>query len=258
MVSKKVLPGLLLVLATGWAQGTPGGGFRLLGVQPGRPGKVVANAPYSADVSTVFTRTLPDGNHIQRVTSEHLYRDSEGRTRRETMLDALSAASGGSTAPQLAFIDDPVNRVSYVHNMTNRTATKTAWPPEVQPAPFGGNAGSVARAPQKAQAAANTVKQSLGTQMVAGVMAEGTRTTRTIPTGQIGNAQPIQIVTERWYSPELQIVVAEKRIDPRSGETDYTVSNLSRAEPPSTLFSIPADVQVTENKPRLRKRSPQR
>ena len=82
--------------------------------------------------------------------------------------------------------------------------------------------------------------------MISGVPADGTRTTVTIPAGQIGNAQPIQIISETWYSPDLQITVLSKRSDPRSGERVFQLNSLSRAEPPSTLFVVPADFKVTE------------
>jgi hypothetical protein len=61
------------------------------------------------------------------------------------------------------------------------------------------------------------------------VVAEGTRTTMTIPAGAIGNEQPIQVVTERRYSPELRTVVLSKRSDPLSGKTTTRLANLSRA-----------------------------
>src|SRR5262245_37496153 len=47
--------------------------------------------------------------------------------------------------------------------------------------------------------------ESLGTQTIEGVTAEGTRATLTIPAGEIGNTLPIEVVDETWYSPELQI-----------------------------------------------------
>jgi len=53
--------------------------------------------------------------------------------------------------------------------------------------------------------------------MIEGVRADGTRTTITIPAGAMGNEQPILIVSERWYSPELQTVVMTKRNDPAYG-----------------------------------------
>ena len=74
-----------------------------------------------------------------------------------------------------------------------------------------------------------------------GVAVEGTRTTLTIPAGQIGNEQPINIVSERWFSPDLKVLVMSRQSDPRFGETTYRLTNLTRAEPSPQLFEIPAD-----------------
>jgi hypothetical protein len=90
--------------------------------------------------------------------------------------------------------------------------------------------------------------ESLGTQTIEGVTAEGARTTLTIPAGEIGNTLPIEIVDETWYSPELQITVMTRHRDPRSGETTYRLTNLSRSEPDRSLFEIPADYTVAEGK----------
>ena len=65
----------------------------------------------------------------------------------------------------------------------------------------------------------NVETESLGKQNIGGVEAEGTKTTVTIPAGAIGNERPIEIVSERWYSPELQIVVMTRHIDPRLVKT---------------------------------------
>src|SRR5579872_7151274 len=46
-------------------------------------GGLVKNAPYSAQAVTETTQRLVDGNRIARKTTASLYRDSEGRTRRE-------------------------------------------------------------------------------------------------------------------------------------------------------------------------------
>ena len=64
----------------------------------------------------------------------------------------------------------------------------------------------------------NLKTESLGTRSFDGVMAEGRRTTMTIPAGRMGNDLPIQIVTETWYSSELQATLYQKRTDPRNGE----------------------------------------
>jgi hypothetical protein len=224
----------------------PGPGVRLLGAQAGRPGQVVKGAPYSADVATEITQSLADGNKIRQTSSERVYRDSEGRTRREPSLATLGSAAPGGSAPQVAFIDDPVAGVSYALDLPNRTVTRSAWrqPPSGNPPP----APDRPRRQTQGGNNPNIKTESLGRQIVAGVPADGDRTTLTIPAGQIGNALAIQIVTERWYSPDLQTVVLRKRSDPRAGETVFQLTNIIRAEPPSTLFVAPADFQVLQGR----------
>ena len=90
--------------------------------------------------------------------------------------------------------------------------------------------------------------ESLGTQVIEGVNAEGTRSTITIPAGTEGNDQPFDIVSERWYSPDLQMVVMSSHSDPRVGESVYRVTNINRAEPAHSLFEVPSDFTVTEEK----------
>ncbi|HKG47886.1 MAG TPA: hypothetical protein VKB02_14215, partial [Pyrinomonadaceae bacterium] len=93
---------------------------------------------------------------------------------------------------------------------------------------------------------ANEVKENLGKQSIEGVEAEGTRTTVTIPAGEIGNERAIEIVSERWYSPELQLVVMTRHSDPRFGETTYKLTNINRAEPAKSMFEVPSDYTIKE------------
>jgi len=235
------------------------GGARFLGAEAGMPGRVVKNAPYSADIVTETTQTLADGNHIRQSSTAKVYRDTEGRTRREQSLNALRSLAPSSNLPQVVFINDPVAGFNYALNPQNRTATKSAW---ARPG-RGGQAqsssqpmarlrqqsanGSPAIAGRWGHGAAGTLTPlSLGRQTIEGVPADGTRTTMTIAAGQWGNEQPIQIVTERWYSPDLQMVVLSKRTDPRMGETVTRLANISRVEPPSSLFEPPADYKVLD------------
>jgi hypothetical protein len=207
----------------------------------------VKGAPYSADVTNQTTRTLADGNTIHQSSSGRVYRDSEGRTRQEPSPQTLGAAASGGGMPPLAFIYDPVASVSYVLNLTSHTATRTVWPQASAP-PGGRTINRLLRlAPE------DTMKrESLGTQVMAGLVADVTRTTQTIPAGQVGNSQAIAVVSERWYSPDLQLVLYSKRTDPQVGDTVYQLTNISRSEPPAALFAVPADFQVSDAKPRLR------
>ena len=85
---------------------------------------VVKNAPYSAEAVTETTQTLADGNQIYREMTAVLYRDSEGRTRREQTLTGYIpwASSPPGQAFQVIVINDPVAGVSYTLNPATRTA----------------------------------------------------------------------------------------------------------------------------------------
>jgi hypothetical protein len=205
--------------------------------------KLVTGAPFSAQAVTEINQTLSDGNQIHRTLTASLYRDSQGRTRREGGLGEMGLwAIGQGKAPQMVLITDPVAGVNYVLNSTAHTAMKMPLPPMHDKPPFSektplGPEGDDNASPQT---------ESLGSQMIAGVQAEGTRVTRTIPAGTIGNQQPINIVTERWYSPALQMVVMSKRTDPMMGQTTFQLTNINQAEPPAALFQVPADFTVQD------------
>lgn len=86
--------------------------------------------------------------------------------------------------------------------------------------------------------------ESLGRQTIEGVNADGSRETNTLAVGAIGNDRPIQTVTERWYSQDLQTTVKEAHSDPRTGQETFTLTNISRTEPPADLFQVPPGYQM--------------
>src|SRR5207247_4936732 len=108
--------------------GGPEMGARFIGAEAGMPGRVVKNAPYSADVVTESTQTLPDGNRIRQSTAAKVYRDSEGRTRREQSVN-LNGLTPNANMPQVVFIHDPVAGVNLALNAKDRTATKATRSP---------------------------------------------------------------------------------------------------------------------------------
>ena len=89
-------------------------------------------------------------------------------------------------------------------------------------------------------------QESLGKQTIEGVEAERRRTPHTLPAGAVGNERPIEVVYERWVSPELQIVIMARHSHPRVGETVYRLTNLSRSEPDASLFRVPGDYNIHE------------
>ncbi|HYL73993.1 MAG TPA: hypothetical protein VEU96_07285 [Bryobacteraceae bacterium] len=88
--------------------------------------------------------------------------------------------------------------------------------------------------------------EDLGVRVIEGVNAKGRRETRTIAVGEIGNDRPIQIVSETWYSDDLQTVVYSKHSDPRVGDSEYRLTNISRAEPARSMFEVPAGYTLKE------------
>ena len=246
-------------------------------------GKIVKGAPYSGEAVTETIQTLSDGNRIVNKFTNSVYRDSEGRTRREQSLKGLGVLGSGDEPLQTIFIHDPVAGVTYSLDSKSRVAHKSSpFRFQLSRTPGGGIATTqgqtfefkmaphgasveAARVPPPAvdhfmmrteagvggtyafrtsKADANAVKEQLGKQMIEGVEAEGTRTTVTIPAGEIGNERPIEIVSERWYSPELQLVVMTRHSDPRFGETTYKLTNINRTEPAKTLFEVPSDYTI--------------
>jgi hypothetical protein len=211
-------------------------GFSLLSSEMRFDSKVVKGAAYSAQAITESTQILGDGTRITRKTASAIYRDSEGRSRREVTLDSIGPFSSSGEAQQLIFINDPVAGAHYVLYPQNHTARKMTMPANEAP-------------PRPEQAASTESKtESLGKKTIEGVEAEGTRSTITLPAGQIGNDRPILIVSERWYSQALQAVVLSKHNDPRVGENVYRLTNINRAEPAKSLFELPSDYQIEENR----------
>ncbi|MGZ5198146.1 MAG: hypothetical protein ACXWC4_00080 [Telluria sp.] len=94
--------------------------------------------------------------------------------------------------------------------------------------------------------AGKATTKDLGTRDIAGVKAQGKLRSYEIPAGEIGNAKPIVVSDESWWSPDLQITVYSKHSDPRSGDNIYRVDNLKRDEPAAALFTVPSDYTVKD------------
>ena len=229
------------------AQNPPpsGGRFgraRFEGMMPFSGGKVVTGAPYSAQAVTEHTQTLPDGNTIHTTFTATVYRDSQGRTRREQEIGAIGpwAAQGGPH--KVITISDPVAGFTETLNPDTQVARQM---------PFRAHAGAWRSAETGRQKPENpNVKtESLGTQVIGGITAQGTRIMRTIPAGKVGNQAPIVITIERWYSPELQTDVMRKEVNPLFGETTFQLTNIVRAEPEPSLFQVPSNYTVKSGRP---------
>lgn len=240
----------------------------------GIEGKTVTGAPYSADETTQTVQTLADGNRIVSTSKSKVYRDQQGRRRVEQTMSNIGSLTGADSQT-VVMIDDPTTSIHYTLHPDTRTAEKvetnvnnaanleTAAKMKLQmetldlkmrSAAKGTITAGVLSSSSKLAAEASTrQEEDLGPQNLEGVLVQGKRTTTTIPAGAIGNDRAIQIVDERWYSPELQMNIMTKHNDPRMGETVFTVTGVSRANPDPTLFQLPADYQVVNTRNMLYK-----
>ena len=266
--------------------------------------RITRGAPYSAEAVTETLQVLADGNRIARKSVTRIYRDSEGRTRRETVSPSGDVVTVNISDPvgESQYVLDPRTRVAHRTGVIMATAggaaaatvaaggfgtVVAARTPEggvkvearddeakrselemrrkieteaAAMAAAGGGRGGVTVVYQAEASAmrvpmtANATKEDLGTQIVEGVMARGTRSTTTIEAGAIGNTRPIQIVSEQWYSEDLKVLVMTKHSDPRTGETTYRLTNVQLAEPPASLFQVPADYTFRDSV--IRRQSP--
>lgn len=214
--------------------------------------KVVKGQPYAADLVNESTQILGDGTKITSKISGSVYRDTDGRTRRE------EASADGIKSITLF---DPVAAVSVSLNASNKTAFKAAvhvpgdHSSDDHRKPAGGSTPD--RANRAGRTNPNRLSEDLGNQAIEGIAAQGRRTTTIIPAGTMGNDRDIKIVDEIWLSPDLQVVMQSRHSDPRTGEMTYKLANIRRADQSHTLFEVPADYQVKEVGDGFRRQGPQ-
>jgi hypothetical protein len=214
----------------------------------------LAGSPFSATQQTSSLQVLGDGTRIERNESRSIYRDSMGRTR----VESGPPGSGRIT------IQDPVSGVTAMLDAAAKTVQKFPAPTgnttavrtqQFEVAALGSLARTIAVAPPPgapggvvSSFASKPVTEDLPAQNVNGVMATGRKMTLTIPVGEIGNDRPIQVVSETWYSDDLEMVVKSSNSDPRFGDTSFELTNILRGVPDPALFQIPADYTVSEPK----------
>jgi hypothetical protein len=229
-------------------------------------GEVIKGAPFTAQRTEESTQTLGDGTHINNKSSISYARDSAGRVRRED--------------DEWITIYDPVANSTYRLNKKNHTGSKVDFIRGAAKIRFDEinqeSADQLKAESEKALAEAKAqqgnsititndgpdgrqysfrkdgTEESLGSQVVNGVMADGTRVTTTIPAGDFGNDRPITTTTESWYSPDLHLTVMYKRSDPREGDVTTQYTGIKRAEPDASLFQMPAGYTLNQNQEKRR------
>jgi hypothetical protein len=207
--------------------------------------KQVKGAPFSAELTIETSQISRDGTSKPVVLQSFVYRDVEGRMRR-------------AQPDEIATLNDFVAGVSYLLEPSRQMARKRSLEPlkdaPVAPAVDNMFKGDTRYKMLPSQAPQNNTitspqsatEESLGERLIEGVKAQGTQLTTTIAANTFGNPQPITIVEERWYSPELQTMLLIKYSDQRFGESVYRLTNISRTEPAPALFVVPEKFTIKD------------
>lgn len=203
---------------------------------------VVKGKPFSATEERHSLQVLGDGTRIENSQTNRLYRDNEGRTRVEEMNGTIAISD---PMTKLRWELDPAAKTARKANTflvydANHGTTRT----------YSGGWGLPVQVAQNVLAKPTGVTaettENLAAQAINGLTAQGYRTTMTIPKGQIGNNRDIKIITERWFSNDLQVLVKSANLDPRFGDTTYQLTKIVQSAPDPALFQIPSDYTVTD------------
>jgi hypothetical protein len=215
------------------------------GVQTHVPGvwlPPVANAPFTATVEILTHEKLPDGTERIRTTTNHIARSSSGRIYNERR--QLVGTSFNGLPRLLAYHTyDPSSRLSVMVDPRQHIARQTVLP---HPAPV-----IAGRAPIKINPnpGPGRTEQDLGTQTVNGYTLQGIRKTQALTAMFSQTGQPLTIVDEYWFSPDLTTYFIIKHNDPRTGEQIITLNDIQRAEPDAALFAIPSGFKIVDETP---------
>jgi hypothetical protein len=232
--------------------------------------KSVKGAPFSAETVMESNQALADGNRIARRTTGHVYRDGEGRIRREedrqngtVVISIVDGVAG------VSYRLEPETRIAWKSSSAAGTAIMKQLEEKrrmeqrqielergaARPASPGVPAGEETRArtappppPPPPPPGIGDIRKvgPLERKTMEGIVVEGRKNTSTIPAGQIGNEQAITITSEEWRSPDLNVLVMTHHNDPRMGESSYRLTNIVRGEPDPSLFQVPAGYTIRE------------
>ena len=188
--------------------------------------QIVRGKPFTAVEERHSLQILRDGTRIENDQKNRIFRDSQGRARVEEMNGAatiLDPAAGFRAeldpSAKIARKGFPLAVRNLLGTLPSPTAAKGVMPQTIE---------------------------NLRPRVVHGIMADGVRITMIIPKGRIGNDREIKVVTERWVSNDLQMLIKSTNSDPRFGDTTYELTMIHQHEADASLFQIPAGYTIME------------
>lgn len=204
------------------------------------------NAPFSATVTTEWTKILADGSTATVKNHRTVARDSTGRIFEERRYFSPNGDQAVTRLSALEYTDPsrhefysciPQEKTCYLH--------KYGFGPLMK-MPDGMTGARACNCAGPRIPGATEQEQALGQNTIEDVEVTGSREILMLNPELVGNKDPQPLVKEFWYSPRLGLNLVTKRFDPRFGSQNFLVNHLSLGEPDSTMFQPPADYRVVQ------------
>ena len=202
-------------------------------------------APFSALYEATVTQTLPTDVHVKnRGSYERLFRDSEGRGRREQLLGSTGDETNGIF---IVSIFDPVGGYQYIIDDQNRVAHRAPMKSNKPEQTSSGYPNLKAETDYSVRnSGPNTTYEYFKDQQMEGVPVIGRRVISSYPAGFQDSGVPFTITMEEWVCPELDLKVLDRRTDSRGTDRVFRMTNINRSEPDASLFRVPEDYKVVD------------
>lgn len=204
----------------------------------------IAHAPFSSKVTAEWTKVLEDGSTLTVHNQRLVVRDSRGRIYQERRRLVPQDSQQEPELQRIEISDPSAHQKYFCRTATHVCALQDYSGPE---------AATTQPVGTQEDGFGTLTREDLGKTSVNGVEAVGTRETRTLNPGAIGNEGVIAIVKEIWYSPQLGINVSVKRMDPRHGTQVINVTEIRQAEPNPKLFTVPQGYTVVDRRSKVSK-----
>jgi hypothetical protein len=224
--------------------GDPAGGSNIL---VGFGVASLPSIPFSATIEAEIEIVDDKGNNTFQRRITKIARDNKGRTRVDTDLNLIDAP----TDPKLVTVHiyDAVTKADLTLFPRDQSAMRYEDRPKPQPAP-GRRLAPIALEPDHLGLADNltprieTQREELDAEVIEEIQVRHGRETCRYLAGFAGHKDAYTVVTDYWYSQELQAFVRVKQVDPFNGVQTLTLRKVRRENPDTSLFKMPKNYRV--------------
>ena len=197
------------------------------------------NVPFSLTLETEWTRPMANGGTFTLANKRRIMRDSAGHVYQERW---YLVPKGGKIESTMNYIQiaDPYEHVGY----SCEVASKTCFTEPYNRSASANYQPAVGKSGALPNGQGSRTVEDLGKKDIEGLETIGFRETTTVNPGVFGNDQPMIIIREFWYSPQLGINLISLLDSPQSGKQQFTVTHVSTAEPDPHFFTLPEGYSV--------------